>query len=145
MEEKSYLVIEESVLPDVYRKVMKAAALLESGEAASTSEAVRLAGISRSVYYKYKDFVFPYQKKDSSGIVTIQLLLHDRPGVLVNLLTVFYQAGANILTVNQNIPVKGRAFVSISVRTERMRIGPNELLDRLKSVAGVMKIESIID
>ena len=35
---------------------------MESGEAANTSEAVKLAGISRSVYYKYKDAVFPYIK-----------------------------------------------------------------------------------
>ena len=127
MKNDSYLVVEESALPEVYQKVVKANALLESGEASTASEAVRKAGISRSVYYKYRDAVFPYTQKASSGILTVQVILTDRPGVLVSLLTVFYQAGANILTVNQNIPVKGRAFVSVSARIDTMEQAPGEL------------------
>ena len=97
-------------MPEVYQKVVLASSLLESGEAANTSEAVKLAGISRSVYYKYKDAVFPYIKKENTGILTVQFILVDRPGVLVSLLTVFYEAGANILTVNQKYPGKRQSF-----------------------------------
>ena len=89
MKNEAYLVVEEKALPEVYQKVVQANALLESGQAASASEAVRMAGISRSVYYKYRDAVFPYTRKDSSGIVTVQLILLDRPGVLAGRLTVF--------------------------------------------------------
>ena len=145
MKSDSYLVVDEKALPEVYQKVVRANALLESGEASTASEAVRMAGISRSVYYKYRDAVFPYTKKDSSGILTVQVNLMDRPGVLVSLLTVFYQAGANILTVNQNIPVKGRAFVSVSSRVDKMEQTPGELLEQLKHVEGVVKIDSIVD
>ena len=141
MKNDSYLVVEESALPEVYQKVVKANALLESGEASTASEAVRKAGISRSVYYKYRDAVFPYTQKASSGILTVQVILTDRPGVL----TVFYQAGANILTVNQNIPVKGRAFVSVSARIDTMEQAPGELIESLKQVGGVIKIDSIVD
>ena len=139
MKSDSYLVVDENALPEVYQKVVKANALLESGEA------VRMAGISRSVYYKYRDAVFPYTQKASSGILTVQVNLTDRPGVLVSLLTVFYQAGANILTVNQNIPVKGRAFVSVSARIDKMEPTPGALIESLKRVEGVIKIDSIVD
>ena len=145
MEQNSYLVIDERVLPEVYQKVVLASSLLESGEAANTSEAVKLAGISRSVYYKYKDAVFPYIKKENTGILTVQFILVDRPGVLVSLLTVFYEAGANILTLNQNIPVKGRALDTDSARIGRMSQTPDALLEQLKAVNGVVKIESIVD
>ncbi|WP_130861085.1 ACT domain-containing protein [Bacilliculturomica massiliensis] len=141
----AYLIVDKKVLPEVYEKVLYANALLESGEAASTSEAVRLAGISRSVYYKYKDCIHPYTKKDSSGILTVQVILLDRPGILVNFLSVFYEANANILTVNQSIPVKDRAFVSVSARAEHLNIELDELLARLKAVKGVLKIDSIVD
>jgi chorismate mutase len=144
MKSNQFLVIDKSALPEIYEKVLYATSLLESGEASSTSEAVRLAGISRSVYYKYKDSVFAYQKRDSGGIVTVQVILHDRPGVLMNLLTVFYEANANILTVTQNIPVKGRAFVSISARGENMKIDADQLLMRVREVDGVIKIDSIV-
>ena len=82
--------------------------LLETGEASNTSEAVKLAGISRSVYYKYKNAVFPYTKKETGAIMTVQVVLIDKPGVLMNLLTVFYKANANILTINQNIRSRAR-------------------------------------
>lgn len=117
---------------------------LETGEASNTSEAVKLAGISRSVYYKYKNAVFPYTKKETGAIMTVQVVLIDKPGVLVNLLTVFYRANANILTINQNIPVKGKAFVSVSARSENMSIEVDELLKRLFEVQGVIKIDSIV-
>ena len=96
MNNTSYLLIDESVLPEVYQKVVRVNQLLETGEASNTSEAVKLAGISRSVYYKYKNAVFPYTKKETGAIMTVQVVLIDKPGVLVNLLTVFYRANANI-------------------------------------------------
>ena len=145
MREDSYLVIDEKVLPEVYQKVVQANALLESGQAASTSEAVRMAGLSRSVYYKYRDAVFPYTRRDPSRILTVQLILLDRPEVLVGLLTVFYRAGANILTVNQNIPVKGRAFVSVSARLDPGTMPADQLLESLKQAEGVLKIDSIVE
>lgn len=107
MKNDSYLVVEESALPEVYQKVVKANALLESGEASTASEAVRKAGISRSVYYKYRDAVFPYTQKASSGILTVQVILTDRPGVLVSLLTVFYQGGGKHPYGEPEYPRKG--------------------------------------
>ena len=59
-------------------------------------------------------------------------------------MTVFYKANANILTINQNIPVKGKAFVSVSARSENMSIEIDELLKRLFEVQGVIKIDSIV-
>lgn len=139
----SYLVIEKAALPEIYEKVLYVTTLIDSGEAKNTSEAVKIAGISRSVYYKYKDSVFSYTKKETSGIVTLQLVLVDKPGVLVDFLSVFYKVNANILTVTQNIPVRGRAFVSVSARILDMTIELDELLLRLKSLKGVIKIDSL--
>ncbi len=145
MDNDSYLVIEERVLPEIYQKVVRANDLLKSGQAASASEAVRMAGISRSVYYKYRDSVFPYTRQGATGILTVQALLMDRPGVLVGLLTVFYQRGANILTVNQNIPVKGRAYVTVSARTDQMEAPVAQLLEDLGRLEGVVRLDSMID
>lgn len=140
-----YLVIDQSVLPEVFNKVVLAREYLDSGEAKSTSEAVKKAGISRSVYYKYKDSVFRYINKESRRILTVQVILTDKPGVLMNLLSYFYGANANILTVNQNIPVKNRAFVSISARADRISESADEFIDGLKKVDGVIKIDSILE
>ena len=60
MRNATYLLVEQDVLPEVFTKVLQAKEFLVSGEASSTSEAVRMAGISRSALYKYKDFVHNY-------------------------------------------------------------------------------------
>ena len=64
-----------------------------------------MAGISRSAFYKYKDAIYLYDERMSENITTLYLTLEDRPGVLSLLLSELYRAGANIITVNQNIPV----------------------------------------
>ena len=50
----NYLLVDMSVLPEVYVKVIEAKGYLQSGEAANASQAAKMAGISRSAYYKYK-------------------------------------------------------------------------------------------
>ena len=107
MKNEAYLVVEEKALPEVYQKVVQANAPLRERPGSQRLRGGAHGGNLPQRVLQVPDAVFPYTRKDSSGIVTVQLILLDRPGVLAGLLTVFYQAGANILTVNQNIPVKG--------------------------------------
>ena len=50
----NYLLLDMSVLPEVYVKVIEAKGYLQSGEAANASQAIKMAGISCSAYYKYR-------------------------------------------------------------------------------------------
>lgn len=143
MRDTRMLLVDSNALPDIFRKVVEAKQYLHSGEASNTSEAARKAGISRSAFYKYKDAVYPYQEKSPSKLITIHAVLHDRPGVLMALISAFYDAGANILTVNQNIPVMGAALVSISARIDGMKITMDQLLMSLRTIEGVQRIENI--
>ncbi len=137
------LLVDASALPDVFEKVLVAKRLLSAGEAASASEAARMAGISRSAFYKYKNMVFPYDADGGGRILTVHFVLNDRPGVLSAVLTAYATAGANVLTVNQNIPADGTATVSISARTDRMQLPTDEFLQELGRVTGVKKISRI--
>ena len=136
----NYLLIDSSVLPDVFEGVIRAKSLLASGEAASVSAAVRMAGISRSAYYKYKDKVFEYSK-ESDGAVTINARLSDKEGVLSSVMNELYLAGVNILSVNQSVPVNGAANVSVTVQTEKINTTENGLLEKIKAVGGVQAAE----
>ena len=55
-----YYVVSGDILPDVLEQVMQARILLQSGKAKRISEAVKMVGISRGTYYKYKDAVFSF-------------------------------------------------------------------------------------
>jgi chorismate mutase len=134
--------IDSSILPDVYLKVIKAKNLIASGEASNASQAVKMAGISRSAYYKYKDKIFEYseQTEDTS---TINAKLLDNAGVLSSVMNELYLAGANVLSVNQSIPVNGVADVSITVRISNTDTSNDELINKIKEVSGVKFAELV--
>ena len=54
----NYLIVDKKILPSYYEKVIEARLLLESGEVREVNSAVKRVGISRSTYYKYKDYIF---------------------------------------------------------------------------------------
>ena len=137
------LLVDASVLPDVFEKVLAAKGLLASGEASTASEAARMAGLSRSAFYKYRDMVFPYDASGAGQILTVHFMLSDRPGVLSAVLTAYASAGANVLTVNQNIPADGAASVSISARTDRLEMPTEAFLQQLYELQGVRRISRI--
>lgn len=138
----NYLLIDESILPEVYLKVVKAKNLQASGEAQSASAAAKMAGISRSAYYKYKDKIFEYAS-EAEDTATINAKLLDNAGVLSSVMNELYLAGANVLSVNQSIPVNNVADVSITVRTSAMSTTTDDLINSITSVNGVKSLEII--
>ena len=136
-----YLICDVSILPDCYAKVVEARSLVESGKAKDVSEAVRLVGISRSTYYKYKDFVFEYTHP-LGNTVSLQATLKDKAGVLSNFLQVLYSCGGNILTVNQGLPASGVASVSVSLRAPA-DFDSAKLLFELKRIDGVVSVKQL--
>lgn len=131
-----------SVLPEVYVKVIEAKGYLQSGEAANASQAAKMAGISRSAYYKYKDKIFEYSEQ-GDDVTTINAKLQDNAGVLGSVMNELYLAGANILAVNQSIPVNNIADVSITVSFAQSGHMTDEVLEKIKSVGGVKSAESV--
>lgn len=134
------LLVEARALPEVFERVLVAKELLAGGEVSSASDAARQAGISRTAFYKYRDMVFPYNAAADGNLLTVHLLLCDRPGVLSTVLSAFAEAGANLLTVNQNIPVGGEATVSLAARTDRLRVPVEEFLQTLTGLSGVRRL-----
>lgn len=136
-----YYIVEASALPEIFLKVAEAKRLLSVGEAATVNEATQITGISRSAFYKYRDAVLPFQNMMTGRIITFQLLLHDAPGILSNILTMFADFKANIITINSIVPSNGCAVVTISAETMDLTIQLEELLQQLRGAEGVIKVE----
>ena len=139
----SYLLVDTSVLPDIFEKVVEAKRLLKTGKCKTASEAAQMLKISRSAFYKYKDCVFPIEEMGKDRIITLFMELVDIPGILSQVLKTLAQACVSVLTINQNIPVDNSANVTISLRTEGMNKSATTLLKKLKAIDGVKKIEII--
>lgn len=138
--EPQFLIVDSRVLPDVFLKVIEAKRLLDTGKAQSVNEAARLAGISRSVFYKYKGSVHTFDDQSGGRIITLQAMLRDEAGVLSKLIGLLYECGANILTINQNIPIGGLAPVSVTARIDNLQVTIEKLLASLREIDGVKDI-----
>lgn len=136
-----YYIVEASALPEVFLKVAETKRLLSTGEAATVNEATRMTDISRSAFYKYRDSVLPFQNMMTGRIITFQFLLHDEPGLLSEILSVFAQAKANIITINSIVPTNGTAVVTISAETMDLTVSIEDLLARMTATKGVVKAE----
>ena len=136
-----YYIVEASALPEVFVKVAEAKRLLSTGEAATVNEATRMTDISRSAFYKYRDSVMPFQNMMNGRIITFQLLLHDQPGMLSEILSIFADRKGNIMTINSIVPTNGTAVVTISAETMDLTVELEELLRQLRVSPGVIKAE----
>ena len=138
-----YYIVEAKALPEVFLKVAEAKWLLETGEATTVNEAAKATGISRSAFYKYRDCISPFQNMMAGRIITFQMVLKDKAGVLSSILSIFANCGANILTINQSIPTGGKAMVTISAETGALNCPIEELTHVLAETRGVVRAEAV--
>lgn len=134
-----YLMIHKSILPDYYEKVLKARRMLEEGGEKRVGEAVKAAGISRSTYYKYKDFILEPSELPSGRNAVLSMLLRHEPGVLSDLLKRISQMGGSILTITQSLPINHMASVTVSMDISAVNCATAELLRAIGETPGVEK------
>lgn len=137
MQKNDLILVSTKVIPSVFPGIIKAKDLLANGSAKTTAEAVRMAGISRSAFYKYKDFVFKYDNNEVKT-VSISALLADRSGVFSSFTAILCKYGVNIITINQNMPIDGTAAVYMTFTTKDLKISLDELITHLTEVDGVI-------
>ena len=135
-----YLIVDESVLPDYFRKVIEARKLLESGAYSQVSDAARAVGISRSTYYKYKDKVMEPSQIAVGRTATLMLTLAHEAGALSRVLNRVSGFGANILTLTQSLPIHAKASIMLSVDISGMSASLEELTRSLEQTGGVDKV-----
>jgi chorismate mutase len=140
--EKLFLV-DSRILPEAIRKTAEVWDLLKRGEASSVGEAAKRVGISRSAFYRYKDYIQPFNEATRQKIVTLSIELEHRSGVLSRVLNTVAEAGGNILTINQGIPLHGTAMASLAIETACLKGDFGELLEILEALPGVKTVEIV--
>ena len=140
-ENSTKMIVDAELVPEVLLKVLEAKRMLSQGKARNASEAARLAGISRSAFYKYRDAVRPFNDMKTGRIITFYTMLKNNPGVLSDVLSIFAGSGANILTINQSIPTNGCAAVTISAETSEMQESIEEMMARALALDGVVRFD----
>lgn len=134
--------MDEQVLPSIFQKVLAAKQYLLKDEAHNLTEACRMADVSRSAFYKYKDCIAYYEDEQTQKEVTIYLKLSDEPGILSSVLYVLYEYQANIITLNQNVPSETVARVTITMRMDTPG-GYETLMEHLRQLRGVLSVRRL--
>ena len=138
--DKFYLV-QEDILPEAIKKTIKVKEILKLGEAKTINEAAERMDLSRSAYYKYKDYVFPFYEIAQGKIVSITVSMSNDPGMLSSILRAIAESNGSILTINQDIPLQGIANVTIAFETKDLSTTLEECLDNIRSIRGILKVE----
>ncbi len=133
-----YLIVSKEILPDYFDKVIEARELFEQGKVKNISEAVKKVGISRSTYYKYKDFVFAPSQESHGKRALISVVLEHTQGSLSNVLNYISSVNANILTINQNIPMNNSATVIIFIEIIHMTLSVEEAIEEINNLENVI-------
>ena len=136
----SYIIIDNDIAPDVFKKVIEVKRMMASGKYKSVNEALDTAKLSRTAFYKYKNHVFSSEDTVTNNIATLAFTLEDVTGVLSQILGCLAQRGISILTINQNIPISDIANMTISLRINDSTESIDTIIGELKKIHGVNKV-----
>lgn len=141
--ESCFFIVDKRVLPEVFIKVVEAKRLIDSGEADTVFQAVNSVGLSRSAFYKYRDFVFELSENKRGKTITISFNLDDTPGLLSNVLNKIADERVNVLTINQTIPINKVANVTITMEIDTIKSDITKLIKCLEKIKGVKTLKII--
>ena len=138
-----YYVVSGDILPDVLEQVMQARILLQSGKAKRISEAVKMVGISRGTYYKYKDAVFSFNAEQSNRKAIISMILRNEKGTLSKVLSLVSVKQVNVLAISQTIPINGIANVALTLDISDLEISIQSLVSLIEAMPMVEKADLV--
>lgn len=134
---ENFLIVNKEILPDYYEKVVEARNMINEGRVKGISEAVKQVGISRSTYYKYKDYIFAPGENTSGRKAVISLMLNHEKGILSEVLNQLSNMNANILTITQSLPINRKASVVLSLDISDIAASIEEIIAALAAIYGV--------
>ena len=138
-----YYVVSGDILPDVLEQVMQARILLQSSKTKRISEAVKMVGISRGTYYKYKDAVFSFNAEQSNRKAIISMILRNEKGTLSKVLSLVSVKQVNVLAINQTIPINGIANVALTLDISDLEISIQSLVSLIEAMPMVEKADLV--
>lgn len=139
VEKKQYYIVDKSILSASIQKVIAVNEMVKN-EHISKHEGIRRTGLSRSTYYKYKDYIKPFFEGSQEKIFNIHMSLKDRQGLLAKILEVVAKDEMNILTIVQNAAVDG--IVQLTLSLQGTVHSPKNIE---VSLAEIQKIEGVLD
>ena len=139
--EGKYLIVDKALLPSYCEKVALAKELLDEGKAADVSEAVRMVGISRSTFYKYRDMIRDISTVSMGSHAIISMMMRHSVGTLSSVLNIISGYGFSVWTITQNPPVDSRANVVITLELGEDPASLDGMLRDISDAPGLSRVQ----
>ena len=138
---QEFLIIDKNILPEHFGMVIEIKDLINEGM--NISEACKKVGLSRSTFYKYKDFVFltiGLTSKKANILVKMK-----EKGSLIELLSLLEELNVSTLNIHKESLVNGIQELFLTVSSDNIIIDYNNVVKdirRLKNVKEVLLLAS---
>jgi len=139
--EGKYFIVDKALLPSYCEKVSLAKELLEEGKASDVSEAVKMVGISRSTFYKYRDMIRDISTVSMGRHAIISMMMRHSVGTLSTVLNIISRYGYSVWTITQNPPVDSRANVVITLELGEDAASLESMLKEITEAPGLSRVQ----
>lgn len=122
-----YLVIHNSILPDIFEKVLLAKKLVEE-QNKSVSTVCKELDISRSTFYKYKDKITTLNAT-SSLIINIKIVKTNSQYAIIDTLNKVIMNGGKIIKVDSFLKEENLIEINIYFDSKDLNVSLKELIN----------------
>ena len=131
-----YYVIHKKVLPDYFEKVIKIKEIINRG--VNISDACKEIGLSRSTFYKYKDYVFLTNGLNSKK-ANILVKMKEK-GSLIELLTLLEELNIKVLNIHKETLVNGIQEVFLTLSTNNIIMDYNDVIKDVRRIKDIKEV-----
>ena len=114
-------------------------ALLLIGIATILFSVLYLGTFEGGFFYKYKDKVFEITGDFGRKAILSFKVEHEK-GVLSSILNGIAEYGGNVLTINQDMPIRSFAYVTITIDTKDLTVSVYELMSKIKKIQKIKDV-----
>ena len=133
---QEFLIIDKSILPEHFGMVIEIKELINNGY--KISDACKKVGLSRSTFYKYKDYVFLTSGLNSKKANL--LVKMKEKGSFVELLTFLEELNIKTLNIHKEALVNGVQEIFLTVSTDNIIADFNDVVKDLRKVNCVKEV-----
>ena len=97
-------------------------------------------GVFEELPDKYKDYIFrPSKNSGHKAIFVLKTI--DEKGMLSQILKVIYDKQGNIISINQDTPLDGTAYITLAIDVSDLNSSIEQLKETMTTINGVKSVD----
>ena len=133
---EEFLIIDKSIFPEHFGMIIEIKELINNGY--KISDACKKVGLSRSTFYKYKDYVFLTNGLNSKK-ANILVKMKEK-GSLIELLTLLEELNIKVLNIHKETLVNGIQEVFLTLSTNNIIMDYNDVIKDVRRIKDIKEV-----